>query len=339
MLDLSHAALSKDGGSAALHDIRHAVELGGLAAQPELVDVHAVTFQIFRHDGVAAAGAGEACDLGEGADLDGALAGTLDLEDAAGQLAVGDEALVSGIVEDDGVVLSGVLHPCLELVAGVGSAGGIVGATDVDDVSLHAVVGHPEEAVLLTGAAIDDLAAIGDVVVHIGGVDGVRHEDGVVHVEQAQHIGKVALCTVGDEDLVLVQLGAAACVVALNGLLEEGVALLGAVAVEAFLGTHLGDGVMHGVHDALGQRLGHIADAQTDDLLLRVCLLIGGDFVGNVHKEVAGLQLIVMFVHFHDTFPQFFLYKWLALSGRSASGSLRGKAKNITERAGMLKLQ
>ena len=96
---------------------------------------------------------------------------------------------------------------------------------------------------------------------------------------------------------------------------------------------------MHGVHDALGQRLGHVADAQTDDLLLRVRLLIGGDLVGNVHKEVAGLQLIVMFVHFHDTFPQFFLYKWLALSGRSASGSLRGSAKNITERAGMLKLQ
>ena len=85
MLDLSHAALGKDGGSAALHDIRHTVELGGLAAQPELVDVHAVAFQIFRHDGVAAAGAGEACDLGEGADLDGALAGAIDLEDAAGQ--------------------------------------------------------------------------------------------------------------------------------------------------------------------------------------------------------------------------------------------------------------
>ena len=92
---------------------------------------------------------------------------------------------------------------------------------------------------------------------------------------------------------------------------------------------------MHGVHDALGQRLGHVADAQPDDLLLGVCLLIGGDLVGNVHEEVAGLQLIVMFVHFHDTFPQFFLYKWLALSGRS----LRGSAKTITERAGMLKLQ
>ncbi len=152
---------------------------------------------------------------------------------------IGDEALVGGVVQDNGVVLSGVLHPGLELLAGVGGAGGVVGAADIDDVSLHAVVGHPEEAVLLTGAAVDDLAAIGHVVVHIGGVDGVRHQDGVVHVEQAQHIGQVALGTVGDEDLVLSQLGAAACVVALNGLLQERVALLGAVAVEAFLGAHL----------------------------------------------------------------------------------------------------
>ena len=103
-----------------------------------------------------------------------------------------------------------------------------------------------------------------------------------------------------------VQLGAAACVVALNGLLEEGVALLGAVAVEALLGAHLGDGVVHGVHDALGQRLGHVADAQTDDLLLGVGLLIGGDLVGDVHEEVAGLQLVVVLVHFHNTFPRFF---------------------------------
>ena len=99
---------------------------------------------------------------------------------------------------------------------------------------------------------------------------------------------------------------AAACVVALNGLLEEGVALLGAVAVEALFGAHLGDGVVHGVHDALGQRLGHVADAQTDDLLLGVGLLIGGDLVGDVHEEVAGLQLVVVLVHFHNTFPRFF---------------------------------
>ena len=165
----------------------------------------------------------------------------------------------------------GVVHPGLELVAGVGSAGGVVGAADVDDVSLHAVIGHPQEAVLLTGAAVDDLAAVGDIVVHIGGVHGVRNQNGVIHIKQAQHVGQVALGTVGDKDLVLSQLGAAACVVALNGLLQEGIALLGAVAVEAFLGAHLSGGILHGGDHALCQRLGHIADAQADDLLFGVC--------------------------------------------------------------------
>ena len=220
---------------------------------------------------------------------------------------VGDEALIGGVVQDDGVVLLGVSHPLLELLAGVGCAGGVVGAADVDDVCLHAVVRHPKEAVLLIGAAVDDLAAVGHVVVHIGGVDGVRNQNGVVHVKQAQHVGQVALGTVGDEDLVLVQLGIAACVVTLNGLFQEGVALLRAVAVEAFLGAHLGGGILHGRHDALGQRLRHVADAQTDDLLFGVCFLIGRDLVGNVHEQVAGFQLAVMMIHFHNVFPQFLI--------------------------------
>ena len=260
------------------------------------------------HHGVAAAGAGEACDLGERADLNGALAGTLDLEDAAGQVPVRDEALIGGIVQDDGVVLAGVVHPDLQLVAGVGGTGGVVGAADIDDVCLHILVRHPQETVFLTGTAVDDLAAVGDVVIHIGGVHRVRHQHGVVHIEQAQHVGQVALGTVGDEDLILSDLGAAAGVVALDGLLQEGVALLRAIAVETFLGAHLVGSVMHGLDHALGQRLGHIADAQTDDLLFRVCLLISSHFVGNVHEQVACLQLVVVFVHFHSTFPRF--YHW-----------------------------
>ncbi len=147
---------------------------------------------------------------------------TLDLEDAAGEVLVGDEALVCSIVQDDGIVLTGVVHPCLELVAGVGGTGGVIGAADIDDVSLHILIRHSQEAVLLTGAAVDDLAAIGHVIVHVGGINGVRHQHGVVHIEQAQYVGQIALCTIRDENFILCQLGAAACVVALNGLLKEG---------------------------------------------------------------------------------------------------------------------
>ena len=265
-----------------------------------------LALQFLGHDGVAAAGAGKACDLGEGADLHGTLACTLDLKDAAGKLALRDEALVGGIVQDDGIVLAGVVHPCFQLCAGVGSAGGVVGAADIDDICLHALVRHAKEAIFLPGAAVNNLAAIGDVIVHIGGVHGIRHQHGVIHIEQPQQVCKVALGAVRDKDLVLGDLGAAAGVVALNGLLEEGVALLRAVAVEALFGAHLLGSVAHGLHHTLCQRLGHIADAQTDDLLFRVCFLICSYLVGNVHEQVAGLQFVVMLVHLHDTFPRFF---------------------------------
>ena len=76
--------------------------------------------------------------------------------------------------------------------------------------------------------------------------------------------------------------------------------------MEAFLGAHLIGCIVHGLDHTLCQRLGHIANAQTDDLLLRVCLLISGHLVSDVHEQVAGLQLVVVLVHFHNTFPRFF---------------------------------
>src|SRR5699024_10529624 len=56
-LDLLHALVGEHGLGAALHDVGHAVELGGLAAQPHLVQAHAVLLDAGGHDGVAAAGA------------------------------------------------------------------------------------------------------------------------------------------------------------------------------------------------------------------------------------------------------------------------------------------
>ena len=77
--------------------------------------------------------------------------------------------------------------------------------------------------------------------------------------------------------------------------------------MEALLGAHFLGSVTHSLHHALCQRLGHIADAQTDDFFFRVCFLIRSHLVGNVHEQVAGLQLVVMLVHLHDTFPRFYI--------------------------------
>src|SRR5699024_8701815 len=167
----------------------------------------------------------------------------------------------------------GVVHPLLELIAVIGRAGGVVGAADVDDIGLDGGVGHGQEAIGLAGGGIDDLAAVGDVVVHIGGIDGVGHQDGVILAEQAQDVGQVALGAVADEDLVRLQLDAVPGVIALHSLAEEVVALLGAVAVEARGGAHLGHSVLHGLDHAARQGPGHVPDAQPDDLALRVGFL------------------------------------------------------------------
>ena len=60
--------------------------------------------QLFGNDHQAAAHAGEAGGLGEGAELDGALLRPFDLVDGVGDGRVGDERLVGGVEEDDRVV-------------------------------------------------------------------------------------------------------------------------------------------------------------------------------------------------------------------------------------------
>src|SRR5699024_9227479 len=103
----------------------------------------------------------------------------------------------------------------------IGGAGGVVGAADIDDVGPDGGVGHGQKVVCLAGGCIDDLAAVGDVVVHIGGVDRVGHQDGVLLAEQAQDVGQVALGAVADKDLVRLQPDAPAGVVALHRLAQE----------------------------------------------------------------------------------------------------------------------
>src|SRR5699024_10157563 len=136
---------------------------------------------------------------------------------AAGAAFLADEALIGGIVQDDCMVLLGPLDPLGQLGGGVGSAGGVVGAAQVDDVRIGGVVGHGQEVVLGVGGHVADGAACHDVVVHIDRVDRVGNEDGVVHVRQVQQIAQVALGAVGDKDLAQLQLDAAAGVILADG--------------------------------------------------------------------------------------------------------------------------
>ena len=79
-----------------------------------------------------------------------------------------------------------------------------------------------------------------------------------------------------------------------NRLAQKVVALLRAIAAKAGGIGHLVRGLVQRGNAGGRQRLGHIASAQADQVLVRVLLLKGTDAPGDVGKQIAGLQLGVV---------------------------------------------
>ena len=262
----------------------------------------AVPLQFLRDDGVAATGAGESGGLGHGTEFNGAGAGTFHLEDAANGV-VHNEVLISGIINDDGVLCVGVVHPLLQLLLAVGSTGGVVGRAEVNEVRMDTLVGHGAEAVLLGGGSIDDLPAGHNVGVHIDGVHGVRDEHDVVLRENVLKVGTVALGAVSDEDLIGSDFDAEALIVVGNGFPHEGIALVVRVTLEGLCVGEVRGPFLEGLYSSLAKGQGHIANAHADDRLVRVCrdVLIG--LAGHICEEIIGDQVVEIGIDFHFTLP------------------------------------
>ena len=71
--DFLFALFGENSLGTALHNIADAVEFRRLTAQPQLVQLHTVTFKFQRNDGITAAGTGKSCLLGQRAYLDSTL--------------------------------------------------------------------------------------------------------------------------------------------------------------------------------------------------------------------------------------------------------------------------
>ena len=82
-----------------------------------------------------------------------------------------------------------------------------------------------------------------------------------------------------------------------DSLTQPEIALLRTVAVECFLMSHVVDSLVHSLDDCRTKRLGHIADAETDDISLRMCCLEGIHLLCYVGEEVVLLQLEEVFVN------------------------------------------
>ena len=301
-LDLLLALWRVDSLGGSLTDITTAIELGTLTAQPQLVERYAFALKgtdgdLFWNNGIAATYTRESCRFGVGTELDGALAGSADLVDGVRYLRILDVRLIGCIIEDKGIVLQCIVHPLSQFLLGDNRTCGVVGIAEVDDIygtSLGKIwnktilcIGGHIAYVGPTPVAIRAATANHHVGVDIDGIDRVGHADEVVPVEQLLEIARVRLCTVVDEDLVDVKMNATRQEVVLqDSFAQEVVTLFRTVATESFGGSHLVDSLVHGLGDGRTQRLGDVANAETDDVGTWVHHLKGVDLLGDVSKQV-----------------------------------------------------
>ena len=288
LLDLPLAGLGEDGLCTALGDVAHAVELRGLAAKPHLVEARALALQGVRYDGVAATGTGEAGLLREAAELDRDVTCARDLVDAVRQVA-GHEALIGGIEKEDRVVLLCEAYPLREALAVIDGAGRIVRAAEVNDVGPVLWCRERQEAVLFGRHRVDDLPAGHHVGVDVDRIDRIGNEHGVVLIEEIQDVAEIGLCAVRDEDLVEGELYAELLIIRLDRGLQEIVALLRTVAMEALGPAHILRRLHHRINDGLRQRAGDITDAHADQLIaeLRMRRLPLADTTCDLRKKIA----------------------------------------------------
>ena len=162
------------------------------------------------------------------------------------------------------------------------------------------VVGRTGHVGNVAPASVFEHAGTADhgVGVDIDGIDGVGHGHGVIPSEQLLNVTRVALGTVVDEHLVAVEMDAARKeVVAQDGVAQEVVAVLGAVAAEGGFDSHLVGSLMHGLDDGGAKRLRDVANAKADDAHLGMLGLEGVNALGHIGEKVAPRKLQIMFVY------------------------------------------
>ena len=205
-----------------LHDVGAPVVLGALAALPHVLQVDAGSVRAGdghrgRDGGEGAAQAREARCLGEGAAFHGHFLGTGDLEDAVRHIAfrIPDEGLVGRIIDDEGPVAAGIVHPGGQGIPVQHRAGGIVGVAEIDDVG-HRSGEVPHEIVGFRAGQVDEVApaiarpparaARHGIGIHIDGIDRIRDRHTAGKGEQLLDVGHIALGSVTDEDLSLIHI-------------------------------------------------------------------------------------------------------------------------------------
>ena len=201
----------------------------------------------------------------------------------------GHEALIGGIKEEDRVVLLCEAYPLREALAVIDGAGRVVRAAEVNDVGPILRCRERQEAVLFGRHRVDDLPTGHHVGVDVDRIDRIGDKHRVVFIEEIQDVAEIRLCAIRDEDLVEGELDAELLIIRLDRSLQEIVALLRTVAMEALGPTHILRRLHHRIDDGLRQWAGDITDAHADQLIaeLRMRRLPLADTTCDLRKKIA----------------------------------------------------
>ena len=231
-----------------------------------------------------------------------------------------------------------VVHPGLELRPRGRRAGRIIGRTQINDVNVaFGRFGH--EPVAGTAGKINQFRVrarfVGracmaghDVRVHIDRIHRIADGDFVFAAQDVEDVAGVALRSIADKNFVVRHLDAAiAEVVSGNRRAQPFVALFGAVAVKSLPVAHFVHRLVHRRDDRRRQRLGHIADATTDEPLCGFRVRLAKHFYApaDLWKKITRFQFQVVIVQVSHFNRQRYVVSGL-LQGRT-----KFKARTVAE--------
>lgn len=116
-------------------------------------------------------------------------------------------------------------------------------------------------------------------------------------MQDVADVSRIAFGSVADKDFRCVHLDAVRCeVVADDRLNQEVISPFRSVSVKGRAVGHFVYSPMHGLNAGFGQRPGHIADSQADELCFGMLFLEGSYFACNLREQIASRQFQKMVI-------------------------------------------
>ena len=131
-----------------------------------------------------------------------------------------------------------------------------------------------------------------DIAVHIHRIYRVCNSYNIGFCKDFLHIAGIALGTVADKDFIRRDIAAPVLEIMLgNGFSQEKIALFGTITAESFHMGHFIYSLVHSFNDSRSQGLGHVPDAQGNNIRIGMCFHIGILLLSHCGKQIGPLKI------------------------------------------------